>query len=97
MYSFHTDYSPVLCARKQRHSEYMEPAQGHERHVTLILFCVAVDHTLLFQVSHCLQSLQFACSYELANAIHASSGKVKAICKMFSALHETFASLWEMI
>lgn len=30
----------------------MEPAQGHERHVTLILFCVAVDHTLLFQVSH---------------------------------------------
>lgn len=48
MCSFHTNYSPVLCARKQRRTEYMEPAQGRERHVTPILFCVAVDHTLLF-------------------------------------------------
>lgn len=54
--SFHTDYSPVLCARTQKRSEYKELAQGHGHHVALVLFCVAVDHTLLFQGFHTLSS-----------------------------------------
>lgn len=97
MCSFHTDYSPVLCARKQRRSEYMEPAQGHERHVTHSVLCSCRSYPSVPSFTHCLQSLQFSCSYELAKAIHVSSGKVKAVCKMFSALPEMFASLWEMI
>lgn len=61
------------------------------------VLCSCRSYPSVPSFTHCLQSLQFACSYELAKAIHVSSGKVKAVCKMFSALPETFASLWEMI